>query len=184
MEDKDIIALYLARNMEGITSTANKYGGKLQLLAERILDSKEDAAECVNDTYLRAWNSIPPASPTYLQAYLAKICRNEALNKLDYRNAQKRKTAFVELTKEIEACIPDNRREEQVKEQELRVVLNRFLKELPEEKRNVFLRRYWFGDSCKEVAEHFGYSESKIKVMLHRMRKELKKYLEREGIWV
>lgn len=184
MEDKEIIALYFARDVEAITRTTSKYGGKLQLLAERMLGSKEDAAECVNDTYLRAWNSIPPAAPTYLSAYLTKICRNEVLNKLDYNKAGKRNGNLVELTREMEACIPDMHRDEEIHIQELQTALQSFLEELPEEKRNVFLRRYWFGDSCKEVAERFGYSEGKIKVMLHRIRKDLKKYLEKEDIWV
>lgn len=183
MEDKEIIALFFARNVEAIERTTNKYGKRLQKLAERILDSREDAAECVNDTFFRAWNSIPPAKPQYLYAYLACICRNEALNKLDYHHAGKRRAVFVELTKEMEACIPDNGQEEDASE-ELKELLNLFLRELSEEKRNLFLRRYWFGDSYKDMAKRFGYSESKVKVMLHRIRKELKNYLEKEGIWI
>ena len=184
MEDKDIIALYFARDAEATKYTYEKYGDKLKRQAERILASREDAEECVNDTLLNAWNAIPPNKPIYLWAYLAQICRNLALNRLDRNKAKKRSAVMVELTKEMEACIPDNRTAEQMAQKELTRLLNIYLKGLQEEKRNIFLRRYWYGDSYKELAKRFGCSEGKIKIILYRIRTDLKKYLQEEGVEV
>ena len=107
MEDEEIIALYFARNTEAIKYTSDKYAGRLKALAERPLGSKEDAEECVNDTLFNAWNSIPPNKPDFLSAYLSKICRNLALNRIDWNTAKKRNAVVVELTEEMEKCIPD-----------------------------------------------------------------------------
>lgn len=184
MEDKDIIALYFKRDTEAIKSTSEKYGEKLKRLAERIVMSKEDAEECVNDTLLNAWNAIPPNKPVFLWAYLAQICRNLALNRLDRDKAKKRRAVIVELTKEMEACIPDNRTLEHLEQKELTKLLNVFLTRLPEEKRNIFLRRYWYGDSYKEIAKKFSCGESKIKIILYRLRNDLRKFLREEGVEV
>lgn len=182
MEDKEIIALYFTRDAEASKYTYEKYGDKLKKQAERILNSKEDAEECVNDALLNAWNAIPPNNPIYFGAYLSQICRNLALNRLDKNKAKKRKAVIVELTKEMEACIPDNRTAEQIAQKELAKLLNDFLKGLSEEKRNIFLRRYWYADSYKEIAKWFGCSEGKIKIVLYRTRSELKKFLQKEGV--
>lgn len=182
MEDNEIIALYMERNTDAILNTNDKYGSRLGNLAENILNSKEDAAECVNDTLFNAWNSIPPDRPQYLFAYLAKICRNLALNRLDWNNAKKRKAVIVELTNEMESCITDMRHNESETSEELGKLLNKFIKSLPEEKKHIFLRRYWYADSCRDIAVYCGCSESKVKVTLHRIRNELRKFLKREGI--
>lgn len=181
MEDEEIIALYFARNTEAVKYTSDKYAGKLKALAERLLGSKEDAEECVNDTLFNAWNSIPPNKPEFLCAYLSKICRNLALNRIDWNTAKKRNAVVVELTGEMENCIPgtgpmDNRTGE------LKDILNAFLRDLSREKRNMFIRRYYFADSYKELAERFGCSESKARVVLFRIKNELKKLLKEEGI--
>ncbi len=182
MEDQEIIALYIERNTDAIRNTNEKYGNKLGYLAERILSSKEDAAECVNDTLFHAWNSIPSDKPEYLYAYLAKICRNLSLNRLDWRKAQKRDAVVVELTKELENCIYDERSVHSETPDEITESINTFLRGLTPEKRNMFLRRYWYADSCREIAERFHCSEGKVKVTLHRIRKELKKFLLKGGI--
>lgn len=181
MEDEEIIALYFARNTEAIKYTSDKYAGRLKALAERPLGSKEDAEECVNDTLFNAWNSIPPNKPDFLSAYLSKICRNLALNRIDWNTAKKRNAVVVELTEKMEKCIPDSNSEEN-RTEEIKFILNAFLRELSREKRNMFIRRYYFADSYKELAERFGCSESKARVVLFRIKNELKKFLKEEGI--
>lgn len=184
MEDKDIIALYLARDAAAIKYTSDKYADKLKNQAYHILDSMEDAAECVNDTLLNTWNSIPPNEPEYLFGYLSTICRNQALNRMDWSRAKKRRAVVVELTKEMESCIPD-RRNAVIEEQEaIKELINIFLRGLSKERRVAFLRRYWYADSYKDIAARMGWSESKVKVTLYRIRNELKNFLEKEGIRV
>ena len=119
----------------------------------------QDAEECVSDTYLAAWNAIPPEEPVYLFAYLAAICRNKALTHLERERASKRRGEVVALTEELESCIPDRRREQEADSRELGEALSRFLAELGEEPRRFFLRRYWYAESVKEVAKHCGVSE-------------------------
>lgn len=184
MEDKEIIDLYWERNSYAITMTQKKYGGKLHHIAENIVYIHEDAEECVNDTYLGAWNSMPPKRPDYLFAYLAKICRNLCCNCIDKKTAKKRKADLVELTRELELCIPNPQEERRQEAEEIGVALSEFLRKLPVEKRLVFMRRYWFADSVKAIARRYHMSESKIKTMLFRVRNELRVYLESEGIWL
>lgn len=181
MEDEVIIALYFARDTEAIKNTSDKYSGRLKIIAERLLGSKEDAEECVNDTLFNAWNSIPPNKPDCLFAYLTKICRNLALNRIDWNKAQKRCAVVVELSEEMENCIPD--RSQMVNStNEIKDIINSFLRELPRDKRNMFIRRYYFADSYKELSDRFGCSEGKARVTLFRIRNELKNYLNEEGI--
>ena len=182
MDDNTLIALFFARNEEALRQTADKYGGALMTLARRILRDKEDAEECVSDTYLTAWNTIPPQKPTHFYAYLAKICRFTAFDRLDKANAQKRTAQVVTLSAELESCLPAAL--STLGEEELGRLLNSFLAELPVEKRRIFLRRYWFGDSVREIAVRYHISESKVKVTLFRLRGQLKLSLEKEGISV
>ena len=184
MEDYRIIDLYWERNAQAITVTEEKYGGKLHHIAQNILYVREDAEECVNDTYLGAWNTMPPKRPNYLFAYLAKICRNLACNCLDWKNAKKRRAEVVELTDEMELCIPNPEEDRRRDGEEIGAALSAFLRNLAEEKRLVFMRRYWFADSVSDIAKRYHISESKVKTMLFRTRKELRTYLEREGIWL
>ena len=184
MEDAKIIDLYWARNEDAITHTELTYGKKLRTLAQRIVLSREDAEESVSDTYMKAWETIPPQRPNYFFAYLAKICRHFALDKLDWKNAAKRKAEVVSLTQEMELCIPDESRERELEGKEIVRALNRFLGTLSAENRVVFLRRYWYMDSIAEIAVRYGFSESKVKTLLHRTRKNLRDYLAKEGIAV
>ena len=184
MEDAEILGLFWNRDEGAIPAAGERYGARLLRLAERMLGSREDAEECVSDTYLNAWNAIPPERPDHLFAYLARVCRNLALDRLDWKNAKKRKAVVVVLTAELEACVPDPRREQVLDSTVIGVLLTVFLEGLPQEARLVFLRRYWYGDTVREVAHRYGYSESKVKMLLLRTRKKLRAYLEKEGIIV
>lgn len=181
MEDEQIIDLYFQRSEDAIRQTEAAHGHKLYTLSFRILKNKEDAEESVSDTYLKAWENIPPTRPTYLYPYLAKICRFICFGKLDWQNAAKRKAEIVELTAEMELCIPDSRQQLETERRELGAVLNEFLGTLNAESRKIFMRRYWYADSIGEIAQRFGLGESKVKTRLFRTRKELHRFLEKEG---
>lgn len=182
LEDERILDLYWSRDDAAIHETSKKYGGQLQRLADRMLRAKEDAEECVNDTYLGAWNSIPPQRPGQFFAFLAKLCRNLACNKLDWMNAAKRKAELMPLTDELAQCIPDRAADRQRDAQELGAALNAFLHTLSQESRVIFMRRYWFMDSVKEIADRCGIGESKVKTTLFRTRSKLREFLEKEEI--
>lgn len=184
MEDSQILDLYWARNEDAIRETEVSYGGRLYALADRILQCHEDSQESVSDTYMTAWNTIPPQRPNYFFAYLAKICRNCAFGILDWKNAAKRKADVVFLSEEMEQCIPDPRHDRRMEGEELGRLLNGFLGELERENRLIFLRRYWYADSVAEIAARYGISESKVKTRLYRLRQKLQHYLEKEGTWV
>lgn len=182
MTDGQIIELFFQRNELAISETAVAYGGKLFALAHRILLNQEDAEENVSDTYLKAWETIPPTRPVFFYAYLSKICRFLAFGRLDWKNAAKRKAEIVELTAEMELCIPDLQQERKLETQELGGLINAFLGTLNEDSRKVFLRRYWYMDSIAEIAQRFGMSESNVKTKLLRTRNALRNYLSKEGI--
>lgn len=184
MNDANIIALYFQRDEGAIRETERAYGGKLYSVAQRIVECREDAEECVNDTYLKAWNAIPPQKPNYFYAFLAKICRHLAFGKLDWKQAAKRNGDVIALTEELEACIPDKTREGQQERKEVVRALNDFLDGLNRESRLLFLRRYWYGDSIREIAVRYGMSESKVKTQLFRTREKLRAYLQKEEIGV
>lgn len=183
MEDSAILDLYWARDEEAIRQTELAYGSKLYRMAVGIVQVPEDAQECVSDTYLKAWQTIPPQRPNYFFAYLAKICRFLAFGVLDYRNAEKRKAQVVALTAELEQCIPDPQWEN-FSGDTTGTLLNRFLEELPAESRVIFLRRYWFAESVETIARRYGFSISKVKTRLHRTRQQLRQFLESEGVKV
>ena len=184
MTDDQIIDLYWARDEEAIACTDHAYGHKLINVAGRILAQYEDAEECVSDTYLKAWDAIPPQRPAYFFAFLAKICRHLAFGKLDWVNAAKRKAEVVSLSDEMQLCIPDRGWERSLEGQEIGHILNEFLAVTPKESRMIFLRRYWYAESIAEIAQHYGISQSKVKTSLHRTRGKLKAFLEKEGITV
>ena len=184
MTDIQIIDLYWARNEQAIHETDLRYGSKLHYLADKIVRDFEDAQECVNDTYLKTWDTIPPKRPEYFFAYIAKICRNFALGVLDWKSAAKRKGEVVALTQEMEAWIPDPQHERKLEGEELGEVLNRFLESLSVDNRVIFLRRYWYLDTVAEIAHRYGMSESKVKTQLHRTRAKLHAFLTKEGITV
>lgn len=184
MEDTKIIELYWNRNEDAIMETDRAYGGKLYGLADRIVQSHEDSQECVNDTYLKTWETIPPQRPGYFFAYLAKICRNCAFGRIDWKNAAKRKAEIVSLSEEMELCIPDRRREDALEGKEIGRILNRFLEGLSPESQRIFLRRYWYCETIAEIAAQCNISQSKVKTRLHRLRNQLRRELEKEGIRV
>ena len=184
MEDSKIIELFFARNEAAIRHTDEAYGRRLYHLADNILHNGQDAEESVSDTYMRAWETIPPHSPKYFFAYIAKICRHFALDRLDWKNAAKRKAEVVSLTQEMEACIPGTERDRELSGQELGMILDAFLRTLTPENRMVFMRRYWYVDTIAEIAARYGISESAVQMRLNRTRAKLCTYLEKEGIRV
>ena len=184
MEDTKIIALFFDRNEQAVVETDRAYGRKLFVLSNNILSNREDAEESVSDTYMETWRTIPPKHPTYFYAFLAAICRNLSLNKLDWRLAAKRNAEVVALTQEMETCIPDTRQNAELDRRELRRILEAFLESLPKESRLIFLRRYLYVDTVAEIAARYGISESKVKTQLHRTRMKLYNALAKEGISV
>ena len=183
MEDLEIITLFWNRDEQAIEQTQIKYGASLQRLAARMIH-EEEAKECVNDTYLAAWNRIPPTRPVHFFAWLAKVCRNLACHRIAWGQADKRSAELVPLLEELDACCGANTTEEALEEQELGRMLNDFLRILPRERRIMFLRRYWLGDRIAEIAERLGCGQSKVKVTLHRTRNDLKAYLTKDGVRV
>lgn len=184
MEDGEIIALYWARSEEALSETARKYGRYCHSIARNILNNDEDAEECVSDAYLRAWNAIPPARPARLQTWLGRIVRNLALNRREKASAEKRGAGQIPLIlDELAECIPDGLDGDAVTESILiKDVLDRFLEALPPDTRKIFVRRYWYMSSLKEIAEEYGISEGSAAVSLLRTRTKLRSVLEKEGI--
>ena len=184
MNDSQIIALYWERNEDAIRETDQVYGISIFAISDRLLHSKLDAQESVNDTYLKAWDTVPPQRPVYFFAYLAKICRNFSLARIQWNTAAKRNAEVIALTREMEECIPDRSIERRLEGEELGQLLNVFLDSISSENRRIFLRRYWFSDSVQEISDRYHISQSKVKTQLHRTRKKLKEFLEQEGITV
>ena len=184
MDDNEILDLYWARSEAAIEETAKKYSRYCHYISYNILCDNGDAEECVNDTYLRAWNAIPPKRPNNLAAFLGKITRNLSLNKYKQRSAKRRGMGQIELVlAELEDCIPSLAGvEDAVDEMLLVESINHFLAALPQIKRRIFIRRYWYMSSIREISQQYGISESKVKTILWRMRKQLKAKLEMEGI--
>ena len=184
MEDAKILDLYFARDEDAIRETDTVYGKRLHTLAKNILQNREDAEESVNDTYAEVWKSIPPRRPKYFFAFLASICRHLSLNRVDWKQAAKRRAHVVPLTEEMENCIPDAAHERQMEAKELGRLLDLFLESLPKDSRLIFLRRYWYVDSVPEIAARYGMTESKVKMQLSRTKEKLRSFLEQEGIYV
>lgn len=181
MDDLQIIELYVARDERAIKETDIKYGALCFRVANDILCSREDAEECVNDTYWNVWNKIPPERPNNFTAFLCKFTRNLSLKKLESANAAKRSAAIVPLS-ELEAVLPDDRIAPDVSEEELGKLISAFLRQEKKEARDIFLRRYWFFDSIRDIAIRYSFSESKVRSVLFRTRKRLREFLRKEGI--
>jgi len=183
MEDEKIIALYWERNEEAILVSEKQYGSYCSVIARNILGSSEDAEECVNDTWLNAWNSMPPQKPKILSAFLGRITRNLSLNRWRYRSAEKRGSGQMELILEELQQIVSGREcvEQEFDRREMIRSINHFLGNLSESKRSIFLCRYWYGDSVKTIAWRFGMTENHVSVTLNRLRKKLKEYLLEGG---
>lgn len=184
LEDSQIIALYFRRSEQAIQETDNKYGRYCFQIASRILLSPEDGEECVSDTYLTAWNSIPPTRPASLASYLGKITRHIALDRWRRRFAQKRGGGETALAlEELEECLPGkDTPEEALHRKEFRAGLNRFLGSLPEQERVIFVSRYWYLRSIREISEGTGLSEGSIKTRLFRTRSKLRTFLQKEEL--
>ena len=183
MEDSQIIALYWQKDPDAITETARKYGRYCFTIAENILHDPEDSEECVNDTWLRAWNAIPPQRPDKLQLFLAKIVRNLAFDRFQARHAEKRgggETALV--LEELSECLAGGTDAETVyAAQELEQCVRQFAASLPERTAGVFLRRYFFTEPVADIAKRFGLTEGHVMVLLSRTRKKLRAHLLKEG---
>ena len=182
MDDQTIVALYLARDEAAIALTQEKYERYCQSIAEQILQSREDAQECVNDAYHRAWDTIPPEKPSILSSYLGMLTRHIALDRLKARMAQKRGGGEVPLLlDELQECIgeSDAQQEESVA---IREALDGFLSTLPQRTRMIFVRRYWYTDAVATIARDYGLRESYVSTILSRTRKKLRKYLHGVGI--
>lgn len=184
MDDSKIIELFFLRNEDAIRYTQDAYGLRLFVLADNIVRNDQDAEESVNDTYMKAWDSIPPQKPIRFFAYLARICRNFALDKLDWKKAAKRNAEVISLTQEMESCIPDRVHDREMEAKELGQILDAFLRTLTEVNLLVFLRRYWFADSVAEIAARYHISENAVSMRLNRTRAKLRTYLAKEGIRV
>lgn len=182
MDDEEIIELFFARSDQGVRELHSTYGKILHALSCNIVGSREDAEECVNDTYLGAWNAIPPARPDPLLTYLCKIVRNLSLKLYHKSEAAKRSSRHTVAMEEIEACVTDpGTVEAEIEAKELAQIIEQFLDTLTAENRVIFLRRYWFADSCKDIAGYTGLTEKNVSVRLSRIRQKLKQYLaERE----
>lgn len=181
MEDHQIVELYWQRSERAIGETAEKYGRMLGGISYSLLESSEDAEECVNDTYLEAWNRMPEDRPLYLGAYLAKIIRCLSISRFRAAHRQKRGRAET-LTDELMACIPGGIDPQKEYESGLLTdSLNRFLAGLSEEKRRLFVRRYFYSDQISELALRMGIGSAKVKTTLFRLRAELREHLEKEG---
>lgn len=186
MDDLRIIELYFQRDEEAIAATASKFGSFCYSIAYNILFDRLDAEEMVSDTYMDAWNTIPPHRPVRLSAFLGKLTRRNSLDRWEYNHAEKRgKGVMPQVLEELTDCIPGGMDPHQEMEQaELKKLLNSFVRGLPETEKGVFLCRYWRMDSVKQIAEQYGFSQSKVKSMLQRIRKKLRICLEKEGITV
>lgn len=184
MEDNTIVELYWSRSESAISESAVKYGSYCYSIAFNILTNNEDAEESVSDTWLAAWNAMPPRRPSILATFLGKITRHLSIDRWRERHAAKRGGGEIMLAlEELEGCVSGNDTpEDALRRKELRRCLNRFVEALPETERKVFLGRYWYLDSISEVAEHMDFSESKVKSMLLRIRGRLRAELEKEGL--
>ena len=183
MEDEKIITLYWERDENAIRETDLKYGKYCYTIAYNILNSREDSDECVNDTYDSAWNAIPPEKPTRLQYFLARITRNIAIDRYRYDRAQKRGAEVDAAIDEYWECIPSEDAT-MADELMLKEAINSFLASLDVRSRVIFMRRYWYSMSVRDIADSMRLSESHVSVILHRTRSKFKEHLTKEGIFV
>ena len=182
MEDQQILDLYFARSESAITETDRKYGRYCHSIAYNILEDHEDAEEIVNDTYLKAWNTIPPNRPEPLKPYVGMISRHLSLDRYEEYHTQKRGGQVPLVLEELAECIPDNDSREDIGESvALKDALAKFIRSLPDKTQMIFLRRYWYASSAAEIAEEYGMRENSVNVLLHRTRKKLKDHLQKEG---
>ena len=185
MDDQHIVELYFKRDEQALDITQKKYGKLCHTVAMNILSNREDTEECVNDTYLQAWNAIPPERPTLLGAYLCRITRNLAINRYRADRREKRGAGEAALAiDELSECLADTAGEGFADSIVLRDALNGFLRTLPDPTRSVFVQRYWYVCPIADIARDFGMTESRVKMILHRTRNRLREHLIKEGIQV
>lgn len=182
LEDSQIIELFFARVEQAIVELSAKYGTSCGRIARNILKNDLDAEECVNDTYLAVWNTVPPQKPDPLRTYVFRIVRNIAIAKYHSNTSMKRNSYYDVALEELEGCLfASPTVEQEIEAKELSWLLDGFLATLDREGRVLFVRRYWYADSISEIAERFQISENNVSVRLSRIRKKLKKYLKKEG---
>ncbi len=186
MEDAKIVDLFWARDQEAISQTANKYEKYCTAIARNILGNAEDAKECVNDTYLQAWNSMPDGRPAVLSTFLGKITRNLAFNRYKHNHAGKRGGSEIPLIlDELSECISGTKTvEEELEYRELVQAIDAFLNTLSSKKRSIFVCRYWYSDSIAKIARQQGMKETAVSMTLNRLRIKLKVYLEERGFYL
>ncbi len=182
MEDQQIIDLYFDRNEQAITETNVKYGKLCHSIAYNILSNREDSEECVNDTYIGVWNAVPPTRPNNFMAFVCRIARNLSLKRLEFLKREKRSADMILSLDELSAVLPDERYAPDVSDEDVGKMISQFLRTQKEDVRNVFIRKYYFFDSVKEIAERYSFTESKVKNMLFYTRNKLKDYLIKEGV--
>ena len=183
MNDREIVDLYWQRSEQAIEETDRKYGRYCHIIAYNILENSEDSEECVDDTWMSAWNSMPDKRPEHLSPFLGRITRNFALKKIAHRNAKKRGGEVTAALEEMDECIPSGYDlENDLEDRELSRAIDSFLEQLPEKEQLVFVSRYWFMTPEREIAEKAGMSRSGVSAMLKRIRNKLKTYLESEGL--
>ena len=181
LEDRAIIALYWARSEEAIRETAKKYTAYCGGVIRRVLGDGRDAEECLSDTWLGAWNAIPPQKPERLPPFLGKIARNTALDRYDYNRAQCRNSGFEAVLEELADCVSGTPMDEALDLRQLGEAISDYLEKTSPAARLTFLRRYWYCDSIAEIAAGTGFSQAKVKSLLHRTRKGLREHLQKEG---
>lgn len=185
MEDQELMELFYVRSERAVRQMQDQYGGYFTQIARNILQDRRDAEECVNDALLAVWNTVPPQRPKPLLTYACRIVRNLAIKKYHFNRAQKRNSHYDVALDELEECIQaKNTVEGEYAVKETAEAINRFLEGLEKQNRRMFVRRYWFADSLTDMAETFHLSERNVSLRLLRIRKRLKKYLEKEGIWI
>ena len=186
MEDKQIVSLYWARDPQAIDRSQEKYGPYCLSIARNILRQEQDAEESVNDTWLGAWNAMPPQRPSVLSAFLGRITRNLSLDRYKAARAEKRGgDSFPAALDELSECVPAMGGVEQtMDERELGQAIDRVLRTIPEKQCSLFLRRYWYAESISQIAERYSLKENTVKSILFRTREQLRKFLQKEGVAV
>jgi RNA polymerase sigma-70 factor (ECF subfamily) len=182
LDDQKIIELYFARDEQAIRETDARYGKLCRRIAYNILRNHEDSEECVNDAYVGIWNAIPPTKPQNLTAFICKIVRNRSLKRLTFLNREKRSADMLVSLDELATILPDERYTPDAKDEDVGHLVSEFLHSQKKEVRNVFIRKYYFFDSIADIANRYGFTESKVKNMLFYARNKLKDFLIKEGI--
>ena len=182
MDDLSIIELYFARDEQAIKETDTKYGKLCHSIAYNILNNNEDSEECVNDTYIGVWNTIPPTRPNNFMAFVCRITRNLSLKRIEAMARQKRSQATIVSLDELAEVLPDESIADRISDEDIGKAISDFLRNEKEDVRNVFIRKYYFFDSIGDIAKRYGFTESKVKNMLYHTRNKLKEYLIKEGV--